>query len=191
MDDKAPQAQPDLGPVLRVATLAARKPTRFDLRPEAGALALLADLLGITQVRELHFKGELRPQGRHDWMLEAELSAEVEQPCSVTLAPVVTRIRETVRRRFLADLPQPQGEEAEIPEDDTLEPLGETISPGAVAAEVLALALPLYPRAPGAALGEAVFAAPGVAPLRDEDLRPFAGLAGLAQKLGTGQKDDG
>lgn len=191
MDDKAQETLPELGPVFRVATLAARKPTRFDLKPGAGALAALAGLLGITAVRDLRFKGELRPQGRHDWALEAELSAEVEQPCSVTLAPVVTQVREVVRRRFLAEMPEPQGDEAEIPEDDTLEPLGEAISPGAVAAEALALALPLYPRAPDAALEETAFAAPGAAPLRDEDLRPFAGLAGLAQKLGTGQKDDG
>jgi len=32
-------------------------------------------------------------------------------------------------------------------------------------------------------LGEAVFAAPGTAPLRDEDTRPFAGLAGLRAAL--------
>ena len=41
----------------------------------------------------------------------------------------------------------------------------------------------------GAALGEAVFAAQGVAPLRDEDLRPFSGLASLAERLKSGQKD--
>ena len=50
----------------------------------------------------------------------------------------------------------------------------------------LALALPLYPRAPGAELGQAVFAEPGTAPLKDEDLRPFAGLAGLKAKLEGG-----
>ena len=57
------------------------------------------------------------------------------------------------------------------------------------ALEALALALPAYPRANGAALGEAVFAAQGVAPLRDEDLRPFSGLASLAERLKSGQKD--
>ena len=91
-------------------------------------------------------------------------------------------------RRYLADMKVPEGDEVEMPEDDTSEPLPEVIDIGAVAVEALALALPLYPRAPGAALEEAVFAEAGVAPLKDEDLRPFAGLAGLAAKLGNTDK---
>lgn len=173
---------------LRVATLASRKPTRFDLRPDAEQEKLLAAVLEIAAVRGMRFKGELRPFGKHDFELEAELTATVEQPCCVTLAPVVTRISEKVTRRYLADLPEPEADEVEIPEDDTVEPLPDVIDPGAVAVEALALALPLYPRAPGAELKEAVFAAPGVVPMRDEDLRPFAGLASLAGKLG---KDGG
>jgi hypothetical protein len=31
---------------------------------------------------------------------------------------------------------------------------------------------------------------PGVAPMRDEDARPFAGLAGLKDQLSDGSKDD-
>ena len=57
------------------------------------------------------------------------------------------------------------------------------IDPGAVMFEALALALPDYPRAPNAEVTQTVHAAPGVTPLRDEDLRPFAGLASLARKL--------
>ena len=79
-----------------------------------------------------------------------------------------------------------------MPEDDSEEPLPEVIDAGAVMIEALVLALPDYPRSSGAALGEAVHAPPGVAPLRDADLRPFAGLAGLAQKLaGNGDGPDG
>lgn len=70
-----------------------------------------------------------------------------------------------------------------MPEDDTLEPIPEVIDLRALAAEELALALPDWPRAPGAELGEAVFAAPDAAPLRDADLRPFAGLQALKDKL--------
>jgi len=50
-------------------------------------------------------------------------------------------------------------------------------------AEALALALPDYPRAEGAALDKSTFAAPGTAPLQDADLKPFAGLAALKSKL--------
>ncbi|MCX8227096.1 MAG: DUF177 domain-containing protein, partial [Sulfitobacter sp.] len=35
----------------------------------------------------------------------------------------------------------------------------------------------------GAELGQAVYAEPGVAPMTDEDARPFAGLAQLREKL--------
>jgi uncharacterized metal-binding protein YceD (DUF177 family) len=69
-----------------------------------------------------------------------------------------------------------------MPEDDSTEPLPEIIDLTEVLREALALALPLYPRAPGAELGEAVFAAPGAAPIRDADLRPFAALASLVRK---------
>jgi uncharacterized metal-binding protein YceD (DUF177 family) len=74
----------------------------------------------------------------------------------VTLTPVRAVIDEPVRRRYVADLPQPDGDEVEMPEDDTLEPMPEVIDLAEVAAEALALALPLYPRAPGAELGSVV-----------------------------------
>jgi uncharacterized metal-binding protein YceD (DUF177 family) len=175
---------------LRVAALAARKPTRFDLKPDAATLSALATALGITAVRELRFKGELRPHGRHDWDLDGTLTAVVEQPCIVTLAPVVTRIAERVERRYIADMDVPEADESEIPEDDRVEPLPDVIDAGFVATEAIALALPQYPRAEGVELGEAVHSEPGVKPLRDEDLRPFSGLASLAEKLGLPHKDD-
>jgi uncharacterized metal-binding protein YceD (DUF177 family) len=111
--------------------------------------------------------------------LRATLEAVVVQPCSVTLAPVTTRIEEPVLRRYMPDLPMPDpGSETEMPEDDSLEPLPDAIDLAAVLAEALALALPPFPRAPGAAFGAAVFAPPGVAPLTDADASPFAVLRG-------------
>lgn len=185
MSDK-PQSPGNATPLthpLRVSALPNRKPTRFDLAPDAETRAAMAAAIGITALPVFRFKGELRPAGRHDFTLVAEMEARVEQPCSVSLVPVLTDLRESVTRRYDADFTYPEAEEVEMPEDDTTEPLPEVIDPGAVALEALALALPLYPRAPGAELGEAVFAAPGAAPLRDEDLRPFAGLAGLKARL--------
>ena len=167
----------------RVAGLAQKKPTRFTFSPDAAARAAIAADLGLIDLPLLQVKGELRPVGRHDFELSAELTATAVQPSALTLVPVSTEIRETVFRRYLADFSYPEGEEAEMPEDDSSEPLPETIDISAVSAEALALALPLYPRAADESLGEAVFAAPGVAPLREDDLKPFAGLAALADKL--------
>jgi uncharacterized metal-binding protein YceD (DUF177 family) len=167
-----------------VRGLSPKKPTRFDLTPDAATRAAIATALDVTAIRALHFKGELRPVGRRDIQLDAVLVARVEQPCGITLTPVITDIRETVVRRYLADWVAPEGTEVEMPEDDTTEPLPDVIDAGAVAMEALTLALPMYPRALGAGLAQATFAEPGVAPLQDDDLKPFAGLAALKDKLG-------
>jgi uncharacterized metal-binding protein YceD (DUF177 family) len=140
--------------------------------------------MGISGVKKLLFEGQLTPNGRGDWRLDATLGATVVQPCVVTLAPVTTRIDEKVTRRFLSRWSEPEaGSETEMPEDDTTEPLGSAIDPAAVMAEALALALPDYPRAEGADLGTAVFTEPGAEPLTDEAAKPFAGLADLKKKL--------
>jgi uncharacterized metal-binding protein YceD (DUF177 family) len=174
---------------LRPADLAARKPTRFSETPDTGQCADIAAELGIEAVRKLTFKGELRPAGRRDWTLEADLGATIVQACIVTLAPVTTRIEETVVRTYLSELPEPVGDEVEMPEDDTIEPLPAIIDIGAVMIEALALALPLYPRAPGAELGETAVTEPGKPVMTDEDARPFAGLADFFKKSGdTGQE---
>lgn len=187
---------PTLPPVtlpFRVADLPNRKPTRFALSPEPAVRAAMAAELGLLGLPDFTLKGELRPVGRNDFELEARLDAVVVQPCSISLVPVTTRLSEDVRRRYDADYRDPEGDEVELPEDDTTEALPAVIDIGTVALEALALALPLYPRAPGAELAEAVFAAPGVTPIRDEDLRPFAGLAALKSKLegGGGSGENG
>lgn len=169
--------------LLRVADLAQNRPTQFDLRPDSAANKALASQLGLTVLRKLHFAGSLTAQDKRDWHLKARLGATVVQPCVVTLDPVTTRIEIDVARVFLAHWTSPDEEEIELPEDDTVEPLGKTIDLGAVMAEALALALPAYPRKPGADLGEAIFTKPGHAPMRDEDARPFAGLADLRDTL--------
>lgn len=170
--------------VFRVADLSAAVPARFDLRPGSDDRTALAGDLGLLGLRKLSFAGEIRAAGKRDWELVGRLGATVIQPCVVTLEPVTTRLDTDVRRLFCTRMPDAEGEDVEMPEDDGIEPLGEEIDAVAVMAEALALALPLYPRAEGAELGEAVFAAPDVKPMRDEDARPFAALAQLRAKMG-------
>ena len=165
----------------RTGGLSPRKPTVFDHEAGADERKSLAAELGLIALRKLRLTGEITPAGRDAMVLTARLQAEADQPCVVTLAPVRAVIDEPVRRRFVADLPDPEGDEFEIPEDDTLEAMPEVIDLTEVAAEALALALPLYPRAPGAELGTVVLAPDGVVPLTDADLKPFAGLAALAR----------
>ncbi|MEX0300945.1 MAG: DUF177 domain-containing protein, partial [Leisingera sp.] len=134
-------------------------------------------------LRKLRFTGEIKAMGKKDWKLSGRLGATVVQDCVVTLEPVTTRIEEAVEITYLARFETPEGAEAEMPEDDSIEPLGTHIAPAAVMAEALALHIPAYPRKDGAELGEAVYAEDGVQPMRDEDAKPFAGLAALRGEL--------
>lgn len=163
--------------VIRLADPAPRLARDIDLRPDADACAALAGELGITSVRKLRLSGRLAPLGRTDWTLTATLGATVVQPCVVTLAPVTTRIEEEVRRRYVATLPDLAPGEVEMP-DDEVEEMPATLDLTAVLAEALALALPQWPRAEGAALPPAA---------DDPALRPFAGLDRLLGRDESGE----
>lgn len=169
---------------VNVADLSARKPWRFDLRPDAETCARIAETFELLDLRKVSLTGDLTAEGKDAWRLRAKLGATVVQPCIVTLAPVTTRIDMPVERLFTDDWEETvTGEEIEMPEDDTMEPLSRMIDIMAVLTESLGLALPDYPRADDAALETSTFTAPGVTPMRDEDIKPFAGLAGLKAKL--------
>lgn len=176
----------------RVAKLSQNTPTAFSLRPEKPVLDALARDLGLSALRKLRFEGEIRSFDKADWILSGHLGATVVQPCVVTLEPVTTRVEVDVERRYLADMPVPEEEDAEVEmhDDENAEPLGSHIDPMLVMQEALALAVPLYPRADGAELPETVFTEPGKAAMTDEEARPFAGLAGLRDKLADNGDED-
>jgi len=156
---------------LRVAHLNPNSPTPFHLRPDESVRQALAGELGLEALSRLDFQGSLRPHGSDGWLLTGTLSARVTQPCVVTLKPVRSDLKEEVRIQFTPHLSAPQGDEVEMP-DETLEPLGSFIDLTAIMVEALSLALPEYPRAPGASLPDAPTAEDAPADTR----RPFAGL---------------
>ena len=158
---------------LRLCELPRTAPVPFDLRPDEAARADLAERLDLSALKKLRLAGELVPRGKRDWDLAAELGATVVQPCVVTLAPVTTRIDETVARRFMADLPPPPPGETEAPEDDA-DPLPDTLDLMALLAEELALVVPEWPRAEGAALD---------GPVGDPPEKPFAALKALKDRM--------
>ncbi len=168
---------------LRMADLATRKPTHFQLEPDAAARADLARALGIVEIRKLRFVGEIAPMGRRDWQLKADLGATVVQDCVVTLDPVVTRIDETTARTYSATYEAPEAGEIEMPEDDSVDPVPDVLDLTAVMAEALSLALPSFPRSENAELGSAQFSAEDVTPMTDDDAKPFAGLGALRDQL--------
>ena len=157
----------------RVAHLNPRQPTAFALAPDGATRAALAGELGISAIPRLRFIGRIRAVDGDAWAVEGRLEARVTQPCVVTLAPVTTDLAEDVARRFSPHVATPEGDEVEMP-DDEVEPLGQFIDLAAIMAEELSLALPLYPRAKGAALDSPEDGA------EDTDTRkPFANLADL------------
>lgn len=159
--------------ILRLAALHRRAPHPFALTPDAAARAGLAAELGIRAVKKLEFAGQIAPEGAQGWRLTARLGASVVQDCVVSGAPVPTRIDTDVVRRYVPGLAPPDGAEAEVPDDDTLEPLTAEVDAGDVLREALALALPDYPRALGAELPAPQI---GAAETR---ANPFAALAKL------------
>ena len=172
--------------IITLASLPAKKPYRKTWEPTAEVRAAMAEQLGITEMRKLRVQLTLTPQGKSDWHLEARWGATVVQPCVVTLAPVVTRLEETNTLTYTDKMPEMSDSEAEMPDDETLEPLPEEIHLSAAVAEMVALALPVYPRAEGVEMGAQVFGPPGEAPMTDDDAKPFAGLASLKEKLEKG-----
>ena len=177
-------SQPPWSAPIRVRDLKGNAETRILLRPESNVMDAIAAHLGLLRLRKLSFVGSIGALGAEEFELKARLGATIDQPCVVSLAPVRTRIDELVSRRFGGEEPDYEaGSETEIPEDVDIEPLADVIDPGLIMVETLALALPLFPRAKGAELQNATFTEPGKSPLSDEDVRPFAGLRSLRDKL--------
>ncbi len=173
--------------ILRFADLSKSKPTTRDVRPTPAQLSTLATELGVDTVKKLTFDVKIAPMGKKDWQLSAQLGATVVQPCVVTLDPVTTRIDEKITRKFVAGLDiTPEGDEVEMPEDETLEPLGDDIDLWDIMIEALSLSIPAFPRRENAPAVELSVTEPGKEVLKDEDLKPFAGLAKLKETL---QKD--
>ncbi|MGH1414508.1 MAG: YceD family protein [Pelagimonas sp.] len=178
-------------PQIPVSELRQTGATPFLLEPNAEFRNALAQELNAQSLRKIRFIGEITPQGRNDWRLKAKLGATAVQSCIVTLEPVTTRIDTDVTRSFVPAhklKSAEEGSETEMSEDDDIEELGDEIDLEAILAEALSLALPSYPRVDGAEIETAQFSADGVTPMNDEDMRPFAGLAALRNKM---QKDDG
>lgn len=174
-------ANPNL--TFRVTELPQQGETPIELVADAPLRAAMAAELGVDRIRKLSFKGALRAAGKTDWTLSGHLGATVVQPCVVTLEPVVTRIEEPVMRHYIENWEVPEEAEFEMPEDDSSEALQAEIDVLAAITEALSLAIPAYPRADGAELGALVHAEPGIEPLNEDTVKPFAGLADLKKRM--------
>lgn len=175
----------DFSAPLRVSDLKSNRDLAFAIAPEPQVLAQLANALDLVSLRKLRFEGVVRPVDKSDWSVTAQLGATVVQPCIVTLEPVTTRIEEEVTWHLVKDwqMHDLNVEEIEMPEDDTRVPLGDDIDLMALMQEALALYVPTYPRSPDASPTDVRAAPPGVVPMSDQDVKPFAGLSELKKRL--------
>lgn len=169
--------------LIRMGDLTGNRKRPFFLKPDTKARAALAAEMGLLGLENLRFEGELMPKGHADVGLKARLRADVVQACVVTLQPVPAKLDVVIERTYLAHMEIPEGDEAEMPEDDTLEAMPDVLDLEDVLAESLALALPDYPRAEGAEMASSTAAEEGVAPIEDAELKPFAALAALKDRL--------
>jgi len=137
------------------------KPVRLDQVPATGRdLALnpspseragVAERLGLLELPELA-ADVLLERSRGDLVASGTLRARAVQACSVTGEPVTAEVHEAFELRFRESEPRAAGDEVELSEGelDVLPLDGGTAELGEALADTLALALPPYPRAPGA-----------------------------------------
>lgn len=174
--------------LIRVADLGKNRSHPFEFQPDAAQIKLVCDELDLLSLKKARLSGALHPEGKDDWRLEAVIGATASQACVVTAAPVTTRIDAEMTIHFSPNVDVPEGYEIDLSETDLPEELPEVLDLFDTFIEALALALPDYPRAEGAEFGNQTFAPQGAAPLTDEKIKPFAGLAFLKDKL---KKDEG
>lgn len=175
-DLPAPEAQ-----LIAAETLSrSSAPLPVALEPGAEARAALAEALGLVRITKVRLQGTLVPSGDAGWRLDATLGATVVQSCVITLEDVKTRIDVPVTRLYTAaapEVPERAAGEVEWDGEETAEPLGAGVDLAAVIAEEVDLALPAYPRAPGAALPAEASDPDGA------DKNPFDALAVLKSGL--------
>ena len=163
-----------------VARLKGTSGEEFDVGPDASETLALAKLFAALKLSKVRFKGAIRPFGKSEWELKGHLGATIVQSCVVTLAPVTTRIESDVHRVFLHEIAAAAAVDIGPGDDADLELLGPIIDLGVIAGEALALALPEYPRAPGAELSQ-VYPHPDDG--TDDEVRPFEALRVLRDRL--------
>ena len=90
---------------MEVATLKRARETAFDLQAGTAERRAVAAFLGLADVRELRFRGQIAPMGREDWQMTGRLTADLDQICVATLEPLPMRVDlAVVDRRGMVEL---------------------------------------------------------------------------------------
>lgn len=169
---------------IETARLSKNDATAFALGFDAAVLDELTKELGVLALAKLRFDGEIKPHKNGDFTLIGSLGASLTQACSVSLDPVKTRIDAKITRRFCKNPPpQTREKEIEMPEDDTLEALGDTINLLAIVQEEIALNMPAFPRKEGVEFVEISRAPEGASGEAEPTQKPLAELEHYKDKI--------
>jgi len=147
--------------------------------------AAIARWLDVPAVRSLEAALAIRRTGASEAEAEGAIRAEIELVCGVSLDPFVQSFEIPVRATFrrppaqsLSEIDSASTEgELDLEADEPRDWTQHGIDLGALIAEEVSLALPDFPRKPGAELPSD--AAPAV---EDAPPNPFAALKGLVEK---------
>ena len=176
--------------VLLLVQLQCRSPTlHLRILDKVVRLLLALRKLYLLSIKKVSLVGKLSPLSLNEWSLKAQLRATVKQKCVISFKPVQTTVNETINRTFspLASENTMKMEEDDgtspVIFDDSLQEFNDEIDLMEIIFEELIIILPLYPKFEGAELGSYTVTEPGVRPLNDENLKPFAQLSEFKDKL--------
>ena len=175
--------------LVRFSEINQSKPFEFHLKLSNQKTSELIERLDLLNIKKISFMGKLYPLSLNEWNLKAELRATVKQKCVISFKPVQTIVHETINRTFSPSAIQNASEvddddgTSPVIFDDTLHEFNDEIDLAEIIFEELTLLLPLYPKLKGAKLGLYSVTEPGARPLNEENLKPFAQLSELKDKL--------
>ena len=154
---------------------------RIDLNADETERHAVSERLGLQSLERLEAHATLNRKG-DSVRAAGRVVASLDQSCVITGDPVPAHVDEAFEIAFVPE-PQVSRSEEEIELDptecDVVFHDGSTIDLGSAIADTLALALPAYPRSPGA---DAVLKEAGI--LTEAEASPFAALAQLMKGSG-------
>ena len=137
--------------IIKFANLNTVRANSFHWKSDAIDNSKIAKQLDLLSVEKIDFRGKISAHGKKKWLLSGKLGATALQQCVVTLEAVKCRVDEKIKRIYIPveeipSLEKDDGRDVELELDENLEPLTNSLDLSTIALEVLALALPDYPR---------------------------------------------
>lgn len=132
-----------------------------DLTANVRELAAISELAGVSAIKHLHVNLMIRRWRRDGFQVDGKIKAQLEQPCRLTLEPVIQHIDEDFHATFIAEGSKlariekdGDGEIILDPEGDDLPDtfVGHKIDLWPVIIEHFVLAIDPFPQAGGAVL---------------------------------------